>query len=60
MLQSLYDGLFDDLETLSFSPNERSWFWVIKGDDSMFAVFNLAMGKMHHQVRKHDRISYEF
>tara|TARA_Y100001935_G_scaffold252314_2_gene255921 strand:+ start:165 stop:536 length:372 start_codon:yes stop_codon:yes gene_type:complete len=37
--KAFYDGLFDNLETLSFSPNERSWFWVIKGDDSMFAVF---------------------
>ena len=37
--KAFYDGLFEDLETLSFSPNERSWFWVIKGDDSMFAVF---------------------
>ena len=37
--KAFYDGLFVDLETLSFSPNERSWFWVIKGDDSMFAVF---------------------
>lgn len=34
-----YDSLFEDLETISFSPNERSWFWVIKGEDSMFAVF---------------------
>ena len=37
--KAFYDGLFEGLETLSFSPNERSWFWVIKGDDSMFAVF---------------------
>ena len=35
-----YDSLFEDLETISFSPNERSWFWVIKGEDSMFAVFS--------------------
>ena len=45
--KAFYDGLFEDLETLSFSPNERSQFWVIKGDDSMFAVFNLTMGKWH-------------
>ena len=37
--KAFYDGLFEGLETLSFSPNERSWFWVIKGEDSMFAVF---------------------
>ena len=37
--KSFYDGLFEDIETMSFSPNDRSWFWVIKGDDSMFAVF---------------------
>ena len=37
--KAFYDGLFEGLETLSFSPNERSQFWVIKGEDSMFAVF---------------------
>ena len=37
--KAFYDGLFDGLETLSFSPNERSWLWEIKGDDSMCAVF---------------------
>ena len=37
--KSFYDGLFEDIETMSFSPNDRSWFWVIKGDDSMFAIF---------------------
>ena len=37
--KSFYDGLFEDIETMTFSPNDRSWFWVIKGDDSMFAVF---------------------
>ena len=37
--KSFYDGLFEDIETMTFSPNDRSWFWVIKGDNSMFAVF---------------------
>ena len=37
--KNFYDGLFENLDTLSFSPNERSWFWVLKGEDSMFAVF---------------------
>ena len=37
--KTFYDGLFENLDTLSFSPNDRSWFWVLKGEDSMFAVF---------------------
>ena len=37
--KAFYDALFEDIETMSFSPNERSWFWMIKGDNSMFAVF---------------------
>tara|TARA_Y100001958_G_C21036792_1_gene407815 strand:- start:265 stop:636 length:372 start_codon:yes stop_codon:yes gene_type:complete len=43
--KNFYDGLFKGLDTLSFSPNDRSWFWVIKGDDSMFAVFKPYDGK---------------
>ena len=48
--KSFYDGLFEDIETMSFSPNDRSWFWVIKGDDSMFAVFIPTMEKKLQQV----------
>ena len=34
-----YDELFSEMEVKSFKPNERSYFWTIPGDDTMFAVF---------------------
>ena len=43
--KSFYDGLFEDIETMSFSPNDRSWFWVIKGDDSMLLFSSHMMEK---------------
>ena len=37
--KNFYDELFCDLHVKSFKPNERSIFWTIPGDDTMFAVF---------------------
>ena len=34
-----YDALFEGLGASSFPPNDRSFFWRIKGDDTIFAVF---------------------
>jgi len=34
-----YDALFEDLGATSFPPNDRSFFWRIKDDDTIFAVF---------------------
>ena len=36
--KNFYDELFCDLHVKSFKPNERSIFWTIPGDDTMFAV----------------------
>ena len=37
--KNFYDELFCDLHVKSFKPNERSIFWTIPGDDTMFAIF---------------------
>ena len=37
--KNFYDELFSEMEVKSFKPNERSYFWTIPGDDTMFAVF---------------------
>ena len=34
-----YDALFEGLGASSFPPNDRSFFWRIKDDDTIFAVF---------------------
>ena len=37
--KAFYDALFEELGASSFPPNDRSFFWQIKGDDTTFAVF---------------------
>ena len=37
--KEFYDKLFESLEARSFAPNERSFFYTLKDDDTVFAIF---------------------
>ena len=37
--KKFYDQLFESLGARSFAPNERSYFYTLKDDDTVFAVF---------------------
>ncbi len=37
--KDFYDKLFESLSARSFAPNERSYFYTLKDDDTVFAVF---------------------
>ena len=37
--KEFYDKLFEELAARSFAPNERSFFYTLKDDDTVFAIF---------------------
>lgn len=37
--KEFYDKLFEELGARSFAPNDRSFFYTLKDDDTVFAIF---------------------